>query len=522
MVSAKLKNKLDDRASPEVISSQQGLAVFGIGLLTIVGLTSLIMGLDWQGYIAQPIAFIGSKAILVVQGPEPSLVATGYVFPPLMIYVSAILRSPVTLQVFSGALLVGVVIRAMGKLRVSRFWQAIWTVLILLHPALSFMLLRSPIWIATTLLLWVTIRLLWQMIQPEKLPLSFLVVLVGLTISGIMLLRFEAWLGLLYILGTLWCLLLEETWQYRVSALFIVFTMSLFSIGTCLYLNWLATDNPLAFLSQSGSGIRLPGMDSFFVQAGLWEGILKSNSWMFQVVPIYMLLIVWLIWRDRFHLQVGLILTVPIVLMLINLWQGFYTPNLAQCGVYLVLMPLLLGQLPLVQSRWKLLITLGLTASLLSSGWLLQQNQAIPDESLLWRQLTHQALPEFQPVQQLHQKSIDQRKITTFLSQNRQPPQHILMDDRLHFSILYLLQYTEGLILPHQYEFYVALEHPQQWVDFIVVAGAGSTLRTQDEVRRQLIQQMGADPESEETLTLPGFHTVFDSPDYQVLQRSLS
>lgn len=522
MVLARSKSKLDDRSSPVVSSRQPGPAVFGVSLLTIIGLTSLVMGLDWQGYIAQPIAFIGSKAMLVVQGPEPSFVATGYAFPPLTVYASAILRSPVTLQIFSGALLVGVVIRTMGKLGVSRFWQAVWTVLLLLHPAFSFMLLRNPIWIATTLLLWLTIRLLWQMMQPEDLPLSFLVVLVGLTISGLMLLRFEAWPGLLFILATLWCLLLAETWQYRVAALFIVLTMSLFSIGTCVYLNWLATDNPFAFLSLPGSGVRLPGMESFFVQAGFWEGTLKSSSWIFQVVPIYILLMVWLIWRDKFHLQVGLILALPMALMLINLWQGFYTPNLGQCGIYLALMPLLLGQLPLVQSRWKLLITLGLTVSLLSSSWLLQQNQAIPDEILLWRQLTHQALPELQPVQQLHQKSVDQRKIATFLFRTRQPQQRILMDDRLHFSILYLLQNTEGLILPHQYEFYVALEHPEQWVNFIVVAGARSPLRTQDEVRRLLTQQVDTDPESEEALTVPGFFTVLDSPDYQVLQRSIS
>lgn len=115
---------------------------------------------------------------------------------------------------------------------------------------------------------------------------------------------------------------------------------------------------------------------------------------------------------------------------------------------------------------------------------------------------------------------VEQRKIATYLFQTLQPQQHILTDDRTHFPILYLLHNTEGLILPHQFEFDGALEHPGQWANLIVMAGAQSPLRTQDEVRRRLAQQMNIDPESKEALRLPGFKTVFDSPYYQVLQRS--
>ncbi|WP_299405206.1 hypothetical protein [Acaryochloris sp. IP29b_bin.148] len=469
--------------------------------------------------MAQPTAFLGSKALLAVQGPEPSFVATGYAFPPLLVYGSALVRSPVTVQVLCGAVLVGTIVRTMGRLEVARFWQILWSALLLLHPALGLMLLRDPTWVATTLLLLITTRLLWQILYPQDLPLNFLVVLVGLSASGLMLLRFEAWWGLVFILITLWCLLWQETWQYRAAALFIVGTMCLFAIGTCVYLNWLATGNPLAFLSQPGSGIRLPGLDSFLVQAGLGESILKILRWMLQIAPVYLLVMLWLMGRTQAPLQVGLIIALPIVLLLINLWEGLYTPNLSQFGVYLALLPLLLEQLPSRQSWRKLLITLGLVLSLVSSGWVLQTNQVIPDEILLWRQLTHQALPELQPVQAYHQMTIEQRTIATYLFQMGQPQQHILMDDRLHFPILYLLHHTEGLILPHQYEFEVALEEPEQWVNLIVVAGAQSPLRMQDAVRRPLAQQRNIDPEAQEGLTLPGFKTVFDFPNYQVLQR---
>lgn len=520
MVLARSKSKQGDQPSPSTITGQQGPASWMVGILSILGLSSLIMGLDWQGYIAQPIAFLGSKALLVMQGPEPSFVATGYAFPPLMVYGSALVRSPVILQVIGGAVIVGAIIRTMGSMAVPRIWQILWTVLIFIHPAFGMMLLRDPTWVATTLLLLITLRLLWQILYPQDLPLSFLVVLVGLTTAGLMLLRFEAWWGLVYLLFSLWFLLLKETRQYRAGALFIVGTMSLFAIGTCLYLNWLATDNPFAFLSQPGSGIRLPGLDSFLVQAGMGGGILKIMTGMLQIAPIYVLLMVWLMWRCQFHLQVGLILALPIALLLINLWEGLYVPNLSQFGVYLALLPFLLEQLPSKQSWRKLLITSGLALSLMSSGWILQQNQVIPEESLLWRQLTHQVLPENQPVQQLHLIMAEQQKIATYLFQTLQPQQHLLTDDRTHFPILYLLHNTEGLILPHQFEFDGALEHPGQWVNVIVMAGAQSPLRTQDEVRRRLAQQMNIDPESEEVLRLPDFKTVFDSPYYQVLQRS--
>ncbi|NJN37769.1 MAG: hypothetical protein HC790_02070 [Acaryochloridaceae cyanobacterium CSU_3_4] len=523
MVLARLKSKPSDRSSRTLAHRKQGAAVFMVGVVTVIGLTSLLMGLDWQGYTAQPIAFLGSKAMVAVQGPEPSFVATGYAFPPLLVYGSALMRSPVTLQVFSGALLVGLEIWQMGKLRVARFWQILWTMLILLHPAFGFMLLREPVWVITAVLLWIVLQLMWQLIEPDNdLPISFLIVLMGLTFSGLQLLRFEAWLGLILLLVILWWLLLTETWQYRVAALFLVGTMNLFAIGTCLYLNWLATDDPLAFLYQPGSGLRLPGLDSFWVQAGVGEGILKTMSLIVQIAPIYGLLMVWLLWQTQSHVAVGLLFSLPVALMVITLWQGLYTPNLSQFGVYLALVPLLLAHLPSLQSWRKLLITLGLGISLLCSGWFLQQNQVIPDEIVLWRQLTRQALPELQSVQQFQQQAIEQREIAAYLFQAKQPQQHILLDDGLHFPMMYFLHYTEGLILPHQYEFQVALEHPEERVDFIVITGGRSPLRTQDRVRRLLTQQENLDPESEEALTVQGFNTVLNSPYYQVLQRQTS
>ena len=91
-----------------------------------------------------------------------------------MVYGSALVRSPVILQVIGGTMLVGAIIHTMGKIEVPRVWQILWTVLIFIHPAFGMMLLRDPTWVATTLLLLITLRLLWQILYPQDLPLSFL------------------------------------------------------------------------------------------------------------------------------------------------------------------------------------------------------------------------------------------------------------------------------------------------------------------------------------------------------------
>ncbi len=488
----------------------------------MVALSSLLVGLDWAGYIPQTIAFLGSTAMVAVQGPEPSFAATGYIFPPLLIYGSALLQSPVTLQVISGTVLVGLVLYTMGTVAVSKRWRSLWLILIFIHPAFGLMILREPVWIISALFLFLVMQLAWQILQTQPHPdrqISFLIVMVGLTFSGLLLLRFEAWLGLIWLLLLLWCILLDESWQFRVAALFVVLTMSLFSIGTCFYLNWLAADDPFAFLHLPGSGLRLVGLDSFWVKTGPWETIFKSFKEVLHIAPIYGLLVVLLIWQAKFRARLSLLLVLPIVLLCLCLWQGLYTPNLSQFGLYFALLPLLLHNVQSIGTTKKLLITLGLTVSLVSSGWILQQNQVIPEEALLWRKLTRQDLSTVQAVHQLDQQTAEQREIAAYLFQARRPKQKILMDGGVHFPILYRLQKTAGLVLPHQYEFHVAVDQPEQWVHFIVISGTKSSTRNQDQVRSLLAQRINGDPESEEALTLKGFRTVFNSPYYQVLQR---
>ncbi len=522
MVLARSKNKPPKPSRSLQSVGVSSLEIFMVCLITVVTLTALLMGLDWGGYIPQSIAFIGSKAMLAAQGPEPSFAATGYIFPPLLIYGSALLRSPVTLQVIGGTVLVGLILYTMSTVPVAKRWRSLWIILIFIHPAFGLMILREPVWIFTALFLFLAMQLMWQILQSQPdqdTPLSFLIVMVGLTFSGILVLRFEAWLGLFWLLLILWCLLLEETWQYRAASLFVVLTMSLFSMGTCCYLNWLAADDPLAFLHLSGSGLRLIGLDSLWIRVPPWEAVLMSLKQIVQVAPIFGLMVGWLLWQSQYRIRIGLLLTLPVILLCLSLWQGLYTPNLSQFGIYLALMPLLLQNLQSIGFSKKMWITMGLTLSFISSGWLLQQNQVIPEEALVWRKLTHQDVSTVQTVQELDQKTAEQREIAAYLFQRRRPKERILMDDGMHFPILYRLQNTQGLILPHQYEFKLAVDQPEQWAHFIVMSGAKSPIRNLDKVRSQLAQQVNGSPESDEVLTLKDFRTVFNSPYYQVLQR---
>jgi len=100
-----------------------------------------------------------------------------------------------------------------------------------------------------------------------------------------------------------------------------------------------------------------------------------------------------------------------------------------------------LGILPLILQNFpKLLATLGFTGalvvSLLGSGALLQQNQFIPEETLLWRKLTQQALPSSLSVQEWVQQKQEQRQIAQVLYEKLLPGQRVLMDDAVNFHHL--------------------------------------------------------------------------------------
>ena len=104
-----------------------------------------------QGLSNYDSEFLGAKALQAINGAEPRYRAIVSIFPPLLVYGTLLLGSSISLQVFLGVTLIGLLTWQIGKLSVSKTWQSVWTALILFNPAFSLMLLRSAAWVAVTI-----------------------------------------------------------------------------------------------------------------------------------------------------------------------------------------------------------------------------------------------------------------------------------------------------------------------------------------------------------------------------------
>lgn len=484
------------------------------GLLTLIGLSIILAWIDLKGFSNYESEFLGAKALEALTGGEPRYRAIVSIFPPLLIYGTLILGSVVTLQVLLSATLMGLLTWKIAQLSVPKTWQWAWMALILLNPVFILMLLRSPTWVMTTIFFTLQMALLLNLAKAktlQSLPSTLLLVLIGLGLAPLMLLRYESWLMLPAIALTLWVLFEQESWGFKSTAILVTLFMSLVFIGTWLYLNWLFTGDTYHFLNSQYSGLRLPEVQPFLQQEDFWGSWISGFTWIVQVVPVYTLVICWTTWQDKRWGLIILILLLPVIFLVAAFWQGTFMPEISRFGIFLGILPLMLQQFPLVKLWQRLVFTVALVVSLLGSVTLLQQNQFVPEETILWRQITQQELPSLVSVQQWVQQKQAQRQVAQVLFEKLLPGQRVLMDDGINFPIIYLLNNSSYFILPYQNEFLLALQQPELLTDFILVPGPQTSGNEQDIV-------LSYWPQLTET-TLPGFQEVFGTSHYKLLQR---
>ena len=497
--------------SPRQIHKQ--LKWLSVASLALIGLSLLLAWLDLRGFLNHDSEFLGAKALEALSGAEPRYKAIISVFPPLLIYGTLLLGSPVTLQVLLGAFLIGLLTWAIGDLSQPKTWRIVWTTLILFHPAFGLMLLRSPAWVMATIFLILLMTLLWALAKPESPPLPYvlLLVLLGLGLAPLMLLRYESWFILPVIAIILAVLFEQESWGFKSTAILVTLFMSLVCIGTWLYINWLFTGDAYHFLNSPYSSLQLAETKAFLQQEGFWASWLRSFTWIVQVVPVYLLVVCWTLWQHKRWGLTILILLIPVIFLVAAFCQGTFMPEVSREGIFLGIIPLIVQRFPPAKLWQRLVFTGALVTSIMCSGYALQQNQFVPEETFLWRQLSGQALPSSLPVQQWVQQKQAQRQIAQVLYEKLLLGQRILMDDAINFPVIYLLNNSSYFILPYQNEFFLALQQPDLFADFILVPGPQTTGNEQDRV-------LSYWPQLAET-TLPGFQEVFGTPYYRLLQR---
>ncbi|WAL62049.1 hypothetical protein [Thermocoleostomius sinensis] len=490
-----------------------------IGILSSASIALVLTWLYQTGCISQEFPYLGAKALLAYSGPEPRFESFGYVFPPLIIYgVLLTGTSPIAFQALVGGSLVGLIMQQMGRVSVSRLWQVLWTLLIFIHPSFGLMALYRPDWATATLLLMGAMTLLLDLAQERDkrlLSTGLALVLLGFVLAPLMLVRFEAW----YLLPILAVTILVTFYNteppgFQISAALVVLFMSLVAVGAFLYFNWITTDDAFYFVNSSNGSLQQARNLAFVQQEKIDSSVIAALKWLITTVPVYLVTILGVIFSANKH-RAGLILILllPVFMLIISFWKGLFFPSASQLGLFLGLLPVIWWHAPPRRLLSRILITVTLVASLLYTGYRLQQNEFVPEETLLWRQLSGQPIPETPAVQQSLAFCQAERDIADLLDNTLTGPSRLLVDDTVGSGILYRVRRPDAFILPYQFEFVPALQNPGIYTDFILLAGPSSPVADRDRVGAFWSQRS---PE-----TLPGFQVIRENPFFQLLQRGL-
>ena len=492
----------------------------GTAIMALIGLSSLLVGLHMRGLQGQDLEFLGAKALVARHGPEPRMQAVGFVFSPVLVYGTLILGSPLVLQGLLGAVSVGLLARNLRAAALPTVWRWSWFGLIIVQPAFALMLLLSPTWTLSTALLIVVTSRLCALIQADyrsdaAAPLSTSALIIfGLVLAPLMLVRYEAWLLLPLIAGVWGFLYRRESWPFKATVVAITLFMSLVCIGAWLYVNWLFAGDPWCFLTCPSSGWRLPNSEPFIRQAGFAGGWVQAVAWVASVTPLYILMAPWILWRTPQRVLWTLILLMPLLFPAAALWQGSFTPQLSRFGMFLAVLPIFWRYYPPSMPWQRWMITCALLLGLTTNMQLLRQGQVIPEETSVWYALAGQSPPQTLGVQQWLTRQQSTQQMATTLLKDVRPDQQILTDEVVSYPLVYLVNDARRFIASHQYEFSPAIQHPDLFADFILVAGPQSSARGHDRLL-QFWPQLA-------TGGLPGFRELLTTPEYRLLRRATS
>ncbi|MCS7226009.1 MAG: hypothetical protein NZ821_03345 [Gloeomargarita sp. SKYB31] len=378
-----------------------------------------------------------------------------------------------------------------GQLPCRPLWRGVILVLLLTNPAFLIMLLTSPSWTAASLFLGLALLLGWHLVQPRDLqyPLSANLILLGLVLTPLMLLRYEFWWLLPIFMLLSWYILKEPDFQLRLTVVLVTNFMPVIAILGFMYVNWLIARDGFYFLTAPGNGLRWPGMERWLEFTPGIDAIVQSVIWLGQTLPVYYLVAILVLWQSRSGWVARfLLLILPLLIVTVMLWQGNYFPQMGIIGAFSILVPILLLQLGECRTQHLLPIILVWVVSIYLVVNGLQTQRLIPEEELVWRQMTGQPITDVLSAR-WRRRQIAQQEIAQELFQRLRPEQKVLLDDSVNFSIVYLLPSPNAFVLPHQYEFGLALTQPEEVVDYILVQRQTGVEPLTDRIARGMFSQ---------------------------------
>jgi hypothetical protein len=543
-------------------------SIAAVAVLTVVGLSALLMGLDLHfGFVPLELMFLEFKARLVRDSPERSLVSLGAVFPPLLVWMSALAGSAVLVQVALGAALVSriwqrcCVVAAVGVTTASSkilwgdgfgarinpgVWAVIWMSLTLAHPAVGLMLLRAPIWILTALMLSYGIRVVLAIFRGVDLPtqgvlppsplwqpreLTLPLVMLGFTWALLTLVRWEFWFVMPVLVAAVMLSARGQKQGFQVTAVVILSFMSLALMAGWLYVNWLPSGDPFAFLHDHSSGVRLPQLQSYFQQYGWLEGLRRAGWGILVVTPAYGLVSIGALLHTRHKGAMLLVILAPVLMEMMAYQQGSFLPEISRYGLFVVIVPVLLQACVPHHFLSKVAVTAALGLSLFTGGFWLESGHVMPEEAVLWGHLSGQTIvaanPDDltqrldprsnQPVQRWLEQRAAEREAGAFIVQTVGQEDVVLVDDAVHFPVLYWVANPYQFLTPQMQTFGYALAQPHRLVDYVLVSGFQSPVHRQDRVVQFRPQTLS---NGNQMASLPQFKRAFSNRYIQILVNS--
>jgi len=79
---------------------------------------------------------------------------------------------------------------------------------------------------------------------------------------------------------------------------------------------------PIIFLIVPTVACSYQRQKGFLTTGGFWASWLQSFTWIVQVVPVYLLIVGWILWQDKRWGLTILILLLPVIFLVAAFWQG--------------------------------------------------------------------------------------------------------------------------------------------------------------------------------------------------------
>jgi len=168
----------------------------------------------------------------------------------------------------------------------------------------------------------------------------------------------------------------QESWGFKSTAILVTLFMSLVFIATWLYINWLLREMLIIFLTVPTVAYGYQRQRLSYNRRFLGQ-LAASFTWIVQVVPVYLLIVGWILWQDKRWGLTILILLLPVIFLVAAFGRGLYARTQPMRHFFRDFTP---DSATISQNFGNAWFSLGLWLLVsCGSGALLQQNQFVPE-----------------------------------------------------------------------------------------------------------------------------------------------